>query len=426
MTNYTTDTYQIKRDILHFSNKMSNYTRKPTQKLCQDMCYGILSARNCFLSAVARQLKETESTKLNNTVDRLSNNLSKLDKEEIQKIKENYFKEVTKYLPEDYVVVLNDDTELNKEYSKKLEDLCVIKDASSQVDRLVNGYMVCEYAALSKDSKTPISLYSKVYSTSSRTFISENHETLIGENEVINLLEKTKRKPIFVRDRGYDANEYLARDIKDDIKFVTRLKKNRSLLFKDKSRLLKDVALSRKGKIATKLMYRGNNTECYVSYTKVKLPAYKEKEVTLVTIHGLSDDDFPMMLLTNIDVKNKESAEYIVRLYFLRWRVEEYFKAKKAFNWENSLLRTIDSMNNLNLFLTLSMFYLTTIIEKMNTNLLSIIILEKANLLKDKLLVYLSAISTGVFEILKYAKSGIRKWQDIESRDKYRQLCLKL
>lgn len=60
----------------------------------------------------------------------------------------------------------------------------------------------------------------------------------------------------------------------------------------------------------------------------------------------------------------------------------------------------------------------------MNTNLLSIIVLERANLLKDKLLVYLSAISTGVFEMLRYAKSGIRKWQDIKSKDKYKQLCL--
>ncbi len=80
-----------------------------------------------------------------------------LEEEEIFKIKTNYYEEVMKNLPEDYVIVLNDDTDLNKEYSKKLEDLSIIKDASSQNDKYVNGYKVCEYVALSKNKKSPIS-----------------------------------------------------------------------------------------------------------------------------------------------------------------------------------------------------------------------------------------------------------------------------
>lgn len=119
-------------------------------------------------------------------------------------------------------------------------------------------------------------------------------------------------------------------DIKNDIKFVTRLKGNRHLLFKEKKRIVEKVAKERKGKIVTKLIYRGENKECSISYTKVKLPTYKEKDIALVTIHGLSDDGIPMMLLTNLDVNDKVSAEHIVRLYFLRWRIEEYFKAKKS------------------------------------------------------------------------------------------------
>lgn len=51
-------------------------------------------------------------------------------------------------MPEDSVIVLNDDTDINKEYSKKLENLCTVIDASSQIERYVNGYKVCEYVAL--------------------------------------------------------------------------------------------------------------------------------------------------------------------------------------------------------------------------------------------------------------------------------------
>ena len=90
MYNYTNtkETFQVKRDIINYAKKIGNLTRKPTQKLCQNMCYGILSSKSCHLSNIGRHLKET--TKLKNTIDRLSDNLANLDKEEVCKIKDNY------------------------------------------------------------------------------------------------------------------------------------------------------------------------------------------------------------------------------------------------------------------------------------------------------------------------------------------------
>lgn len=422
MTNYTTETYQTKRDILNFSKKISEGITKSTKKFNSDMIYGMLSSHSCLISEITRSLKEkTKDAYVN---DRLSTKLMNLNNEEINVIENNYYKNVMEYLPEDYVIVINDDTDINKEYSNKLEDLCYIRDASSQIERIVSGYKVCEYAALSKNKKQPISLYSKLYSTTSKNFISENKETIDGEEKVIKVLNEYNRKPIFIRDRGYDSNEYLKKDIKEDNKFVTRLIGTRKLLFKDKLRKVFEVAAERKGKILTKLMYKGENKECSISYTRVKLPVYKSKEVSLVIIYGLSEE--PMMLLTNLEVKDKESAEYIVRLYFLRWRIEEYFKTKKSYNWENSLVRSINSMNNLNKLLTYSMFYLTTIIEKLDTNFYSNIVLEKAKSLKEKFIVYLSIISRGVEEILKFARTGIKEWQNIETRKKVKQLQLNL
>lgn len=422
MTNYTTETYQTKRDILNFSKKISEGLKKSTKKFNSDMIYGILSSHSCLISEVTRSLKEkTKDAYVN---DRLSTKLMSLNDEEINIIENNYYKNVMEYLPDDYVIVLNDDTDINKEYSNKLEDLCYVRDASSQVERIVSGYKVCEYVALSKNEKQPISLYSKLYSTVSKNFISENIETINGEEKVIKVLNEYNRKPIFIRDRGYDSNEYFKKDIKEDNKFVTRLVGTRKLLFKDKLRNVLEVAAERKGKIVTKLIKKGENEECSISYTRVKLPAYKSKEVSLVTIYGLSEE--PMLLLTNLEVKDKESAEYIVRLYFLRWRIEEYFKTKKSYNWENSLVRSINSMNNLNKLLTYCMFYLTTIIEKLDTSFYSNIVLERAKSLKEKFIVYLSIMSRGIKEILKYARTGIKEWQNIETREKVKQLQLKL
>lgn len=422
MTNYTTETYQTKRDILNFSKKISEGIKKSTKKFNSDMIYGILSSHSCLISEVTRSLKEkTKDAYVN---DRLSTKLMNLNDEEINIIENNYYKNVMEYLPDDYVIVLNDDTDINKEYSNKLEDLCYVRDASSQVERIVSGYKVCEYVALSKNEKQPISLYSKLYSTTSKNFISENIETINGEEKVIKVLNEYNRKPIFIRDRGYDSNEYFKKDLKEDNKFVTRLVGTRKLLFKDKLRNVLEVATERKGKIVTKLIKKGENEECSISYTRVKLPAYKSKEVSLVIIYELSEE--PMLLLTNLEVKDKESAEYIVRLYFLRWRIEEYFKTKKSYNWENSLVRSINSMNNLNKLLTYCMFYLTTIIEKLDTSFYSNIVLERAKSLKEKFIVYLSIISRGIKEILKYARTGIKEWQNIETREKVKQLQLNL
>lgn len=122
-------------------------------KMTKDITYGILASRNCQLTKIASSLKEKDTTKLANTVDRLSTNLNNLDIEDKKILIKNYYKEIMKYLPEDSVIVLNDDTDINKEYSKKLENLCTVRDASSQIERYVNGYKVCEYVALTEKQK---------------------------------------------------------------------------------------------------------------------------------------------------------------------------------------------------------------------------------------------------------------------------------
>ena len=423
MTNYTTDTYQMKRGILNFSKKISKGASKPITKLVQDTLYGISRSKSCLLSDIARDLNE--KVKVANTIDRLSNRLAYIDPDEKEKIMDNYYGEVMKYLSNDYVIVLNDDTDLNKEYSKKLEDLCVVKDASSRTEKYVNGYHVCEYVALTENEKSPISLYSKIYSSTSDDFESENRETIYGEDKVIKILNKYNKTPIFIRDRGYDANEFFIKDIKEDNKFVSRLKGNRFLLFKGKKKLVGEIAENRKGKISTKLIYKGENKDCSISYTRVQLPAYKEKDITLVTIHGLSEEG-TMMLLTNLEVNNKETAEYIVRLYFLRWRIEEYFNLKKEYNWENSLLRSLESMNNLNMFLTITLTFASILVEKLDKNFYSNLILERAKSIKDKAIVYMGMMVSGIKEILRYARTGIREWEKIETRERYKQLELKI
>jgi len=49
-----------------------------------------------------------------------------------------------------------------------------------------------------------------------------------------------------------------------------------------------------------------------------------------------------MMLATKKEIKSKDDVIKVARLYFSRWRIEEYFRAKKQiFYFENFRVRTL-------------------------------------------------------------------------------------
>ena len=83
-------------------------------------------------------------------------------------------------------------------------------------------------------------------------------------------------------------------------------------------------------------------------------------------------------------------------------------------------------MNNFNMFLTLLMFYMATIIEKLDTNYFCNIIVERAMALKEDLIIMFGIISKGIYNILKYARNGISEWKHIKHKEKDKQLSFKL
>lgn len=71
--------------------------------------------------------------------------------------------------------------------------------------------------------------------------------------------------------------------------------------------------------------------EVSISHTKVTLPSNK-KDYELVIVYELSEKR-PLILLTNRGIHSKDDLIKIVRLCFSRWRIEEYFRAKKQRVW---------------------------------------------------------------------------------------------
>jgi len=83
-------------------------------------------------------------------------------------------------------------------------------------------------------------------------------------------------------------------------------------------------------------------------------------------------------------------------------------------------------MNNLNLMLTIYLGYIGKLVESMDKKLLTIKIIERSKSLRNKVIVWISQMARGIREMLSYAHTGIREWQSIETRDKNKQLSLKL
>lgn len=420
MNNFTTNTYEMKREIAKFSKKISEGLNQSTKKFVMDMEYGIAKNKNCLISEISRGLNE--KINLKNTIERLCDNLNNLTERENEIINSNYLKEVKNLFAEE-PIALFDDSDIAKRYGKKFEDLDKVIDASSTNKEVVNGYHVCEAVVLTRQEKQVISLYSKIYSCKSDRFKSKNEYTINSINMVNKVLQ---RKCNMVFDRGYDDNKIINKVDNDGNYFVIRMNDRRNFLFKGKKKNCYSEALKRKGKIRMTLLFDDNEKyDVSVSHTKVTLPS-NNKEYELVIVYGLSEER-PLILLTNRGVHSKEDVIKVVRLYFYRWRIEEYFRAKKQeYEFENMRVRTLKSMNNLNLLLTIHMGYMSKLVEDIDRKLLTTKIIYASKSLRSKVLIWLSQIARGISAILSYAHTGIKEWQEIEKRPKQRQLSLKL
>ena len=416
MNNFTTNTYEMKREILNFSEKIAKKLSKSEKKFIQDIEYGIAASGSCLISDISRSLNE--DIKLKNTIERLCDNLNSFD--DTETLYNNYIEEIGDIYGKE-PVVLFDDSDISKVYGKKFEDLDDVMDASSQDKKVTKGYHVCEATILTEKEKQLISVYSQIYSCKSKDFKSMNDYTFKSIETAKKVLN---RKFIGVFDRGYDDNKII--DYMDDNYFVIRMNDRRNFLFKGKKKNAYEEAKKRKGKIRMTLWFDDNEEyEVYISHTKVTLP-HNGKDYELVFCYGLSEER-PLILLTNRKIHSKDDVIKVVRLYFSRWRIEEYFRAKKQeYKFENIRLRTLKGINNLNLFLTIHLGHINKLAEEINRKLLSIKIIEASKSIRNKVIIWMSQFARGIKKILSYAHTGIKEWQKIEIRDKYKQLALKI
>ena len=415
MKHSTSNTYQLKREILSFSNKISGNLSKPDRKFSADMTYGMPASGSCLLTDIADQLHE-QSKKIN-SVDRLSRHL---DKGTPQKALDSYLSLIRKWVPDEPVVHI-DDSDIVKPDGYKFEALGTVRDGSKSTDTknvYEKGYHVTEACVLTKNGH-PVSVFSKIHSSKEKDFTSINDVTFSAMERCAALLGKAT----FVMDRGYDDNKMFLKldSLKQD--YVIRLTEKRKLLFHGKWVKATRLRDQRKGKIKMPLYYKGKAHDAYLSHVKVQITASR-KDIYLVLVYGITEH--PMMLATNKEIHSKEDVIRVAKLYFSRWRIEEYFRCKKqVFRFEAFRVRKLKAVNALNFYITLCMAFLAHLSMKPETNALKVSIIKTAAPVKEKVHFCYYRLAKGVTGILSYAKAGVRLWFRTK-RPAYRQLCLKL
>lgn len=160
-------------------------------------------------------------------------------------------------------------------------------------------------------------------------------------------------------------------------------------LSKDGRCLMSEIARSLNKDNDIVLFDDNEEIELSLSYAKVVLP-YNKEEYTLIMVYGLSKEK-PMKLLTNIEIKDKDDVIKDVRLYLSRFRIEEHFRGKKQeYDFENMRVRTLESMNNLNMMLTIHLGHIAILTDNIDRKLLTIKIIYASRALKEKSIVWLS------------------------------------
>lgn len=414
MVNFTSNTYQMKREILSFSNKISKNLPKPEKKFMADMNYGILASGSCLLTDIVDQLHEP-SRKIN-IVDRLSKHLAKGTSEDVLR---SYLAQVKKWCPEHPVVHI-DDSDVVKPDGYKFESLGWVRDGSESTatkNFYKKGYHVTEATVLT-NSNHPVSIFSEIHSSEEKNFTSINTVTFSAMDRAAALFGKAT----FVMDRGYDDNKMFLKLDSLHQDYVIRLTAKRKLLYYNKWVFATELRNRRKGKVKLPLFYKGKKHNSYLSHVKVQITASR-KDIYLVLVYGITEH--PMMLATNKEIKSKDDVIKIAKLYFSRWKIEEYFRCKKQmFQLENFWVRKLKAINALNFHITLCMAFLNQISLKSETNALKVAIIQTADPVKKIVFCYYR-LAKGISGILSYAKEGIRLWFRTK-RPAYRQLRLKL
>jgi hypothetical protein len=331
---------KLRAKIAGFSGELSDGLPKVARRLVREMVYGIQASQSVVLTKVARTLEE--QTAIKKVEERLSRQL--LRKGLGQKVQQNLLTLASGRIGKDTLLIL-DPSDIRKKYAKKMEYLAKVHDGSA--DEIGNGYWTCNVVATEVDGSTIVPLVGRLYSAESPEFISENHEILTVMDQVSTA---TKKRGIWVIDRGGDRKNLIVPMLKKEYRFLIRLVGSRYLQCAGKEVLAEDLAKDCPSLYAETVVKVDDGKEkvyhIEFGYRNVRFPG-RQENLGLLVVRGFGHQ--PMMLLTTEPLRRSRKVLWrMVRAYIRRWAIEETIRyIKQSYELEDVRVLNYHSLQNM-------------------------------------------------------------------------------
>ena len=297
------------------------------------MVYGIMVEKDVKLSSVVRALKEKTTPK--KAEDRLSRMLSADGLE--AGLHRFIASEGAKRVHRDTLVIL-DPSDVQKPYAKKMEYLAKVWDGSKGEVGDNLGFWGWMAVACESGGRRPIPLHFRLWSADSPGFVSENEEV---KSIVDGITRHTKRRGIFVYDRGGDNIEFYRHFLGKGLDFIVRLKERYVRSWK-RNVMCGELAWECRMRYREVVAFDHHGKERRVTVefgvVPVRLPDIPDRLLHMVVVRGFGQK--PMMLLTTLaKTTTREALWQVVEGYITRWRVEDTIRhVKQSYGLEGMRL----------------------------------------------------------------------------------------
>ena len=329
----TTIAAKLLNQLESFLGRISPHFHKPVARFIGDMIYGIMAEKDIKLSSIVRALKENITPK--KVEDRLSRMLSAKGLEE--NLHDAIAEQGAKKVRKDTLIIL-DPSDVQKPYAKKMEYLSKVWDGSKGDVGDNLGFWGCMAVACESGGRRPIPLHFRLWSADSPGFVSENEEV----QSIVRAISKhTKKRGIYVYDRGGDSIEFYRFLLSNGLDFIVRLKERHVRSWK-RNVMCGELAwqCQMRHREVVKFDHHGRERCVTIEYgvVPVRLPDIPDRLLHMVVVKGFGQK--PMMLLTTLAQSTSRDALWqVVEGYITRWRVEETIRhVKQSYRLEDMRL----------------------------------------------------------------------------------------
>lgn len=340
---------KLRAQILQFSGELSCGLPKVISRLVREMLYGIQARQSVRLTEVSRALAEPIPIK--KTVSRLSRQLGhprlgtwlagRLLTLAAERIRET-------------TLLILDLSDVQKKYAKKMEHLAPVWDGSEKEKS--RGYWTLNIIGAETGSAQVLPLYGRLYSQKAPAFESENAEI---RTAIRTVSDKTRKRGIWVMDRGGDRGYLYRYLLYEGLRFIIRVRSDRTVLA-DRSESVLEAAESCPMLFHEYIAKEEAGEEkpllLEVGARRIHLPGHPE-ELNLVVVKGFGRE--PLMLLTNLRLKrSRKSIWHVVAAYMTRWRIEETIRfMKQSYQLEDVRVLRYERLQNLMVLLTAVLYF---------------------------------------------------------------------